>query len=133
MELLEKNIRLFKKMKDLAFEQQASLQADRLDSYFHLSRQRAHLRSQITLNERKAASLLKAGRAGQNPSVRRHVAEMVEVIGAIQDVDARIKEMLTRKKESLASEIGDLKRGRQVARGYGRKSSGPAKFIDKRS
>lgn len=133
MELLEKNIRLFMKMKDLASEQQSCLEEDRLDAYFHLSRQREHLRSQVTLNEKTAGSLAKRSRQGLAPTARKHAMEIMGIIRLIQGIDTHIKEILIRKKESLASEIRDLKKGRQAVKGYGQRSSKPAKFIDRKS
>jgi hypothetical protein len=133
MELLEKNIRLFRKMKDLAFEQRSCLEDDRLDAYFNLSREREHLRSQITLNQKTAGSLAIKAREGFTLVARKHATEMMEVLRLIQDIDTRIKEMLIRKKESLASEIRDLKKGHRAVKGYHQRSTRPSKFIDRES
>jgi|GEM_PF-3410002 len=132
MELLEKNIRLFKKMKELASEQQSCLEEDRLDTYFQLSRKRDQLRSQITLNEKTAGSLA-TGRNGVDPPARKDAMEMVEVIRLIQEIDEGIKQTLIRKKESLTSEIREMRKGRMAVKGYGIKFAKPAKFIDRKS
>jgi hypothetical protein len=133
MEVIEKNIRLFKKMKDLASEQRTCLEEDRLEAYILLSREREHLRSQITMNQKTAGFLARKDRDGLSPASRKHASEIVEVIRFIQEIDTHIKEMLIRKKESLASEIRGLKKGRQAVKGYGQKLSSPAKFIDRKS
>jgi hypothetical protein len=133
MEPLEKNIRLFKKMKELASRQQFCLDEDRLDTYFELSKERDQLRSRITLNEKRAGSLATGSERGMDPAARKDVTEMVEVIRLIQEIDEGIRQTLIRKKEFLASEIREMRKGQAAVKSYGNKSAVPAKFIDSES
>ncbi|RJR36078.1 MAG: hypothetical protein C4576_24125 [Desulfobacteraceae bacterium] len=131
MEPLEKKIRLFRKMKELASQQQSCLEEDRLDDYFKLARQRDQLRSQIAMDERAAGHPSAEKRKGVNPTAGKEAMEMVEIIRLIRQIDAGIRETLIRKKESLSLEIREMRKGRTAMKGYRNQPQKNAKFIDR--
>ncbi|RJR29801.1 MAG: hypothetical protein C4576_34695 [Desulfobacteraceae bacterium] len=134
MALFEKNIGLFRKMRELASQQHSCLEEDRLDDYFQLSRQRDRLRSRITLNEKAAGHVSTGEGKGIDPAASKEEAmEMMEVIRLIQEIDAEISQTLIRKRESLASEIREMRNGRSAAKCYGRSDIRRPMFIDRKN
>ncbi len=133
MEPMEKNIRLFGKMKELALKQHSSLQEERMDLFSQLSRERERLRSKIFVNETETGPR-KEMKGNLEPNLRKKAMEMVELIRVIQEIDNRTKEMLIRKKDVLVSEIREIRRGKRAVKGYGSpRFVRPAKFFDQKS
>lgn len=135
MEYLSKNLHLYKRMKDLAAQQETSVSEDRMDLFLQLTNQREQLRIQITANEKKWGSLLKEAPANKRDTpVRSLVTEIGDVLRSIQEIDRKTEEFVFQQREAFLSELGDLRKGRKAVRGYGgRAGTGPARFIDRRS
>jgi hypothetical protein len=133
METVEKNLKLFCKMKELALKQQTSLEEDRLDLFSQLSRERERIRSKITIHQ--TATVLSKGKKGGQAEAdsRKRAMEILEVIQVIQDIDTRIRETLLRKKDALVTEIREIRKGKKAVRGYGKRFMRPAKFVDQKS
>ena len=133
MEPMEKNIRLFSKMKELALKQHSSLKEERMDLFSQLSRERERLRSKIFVNETEPGPR-KGLKGNLEPNLRKKAMEMVELIRVIQEIDNRTKEMLIRKKDALVTEIREIRRGKRAVKGYGLpRFVRPAKFFDQKS
>lgn len=133
MESMEKNIRLFSKMKELALKQQSSLQEERMDLFSQLSREREQLRSKIFVKEIEPGPR-KGMKGGLEPNLRKKAMEMVELIRVIQEIDNRTKDMLIGKKDALVTEIREIRRGKRAVKGYGSpRFVRPARFFDQKS
>jgi hypothetical protein len=131
LESIEKNILLFRKMRDLALKQQTSLQEDRMDLFSILAREREQIRARISRNDLSIS--VRNGRI-EPASVRKQATEMMEVIRLIQEIDTEVRDTLIRKKSELASEIRGIREGKKGVKGYGSpRTARPAKFFDQRS
>ena len=135
MEYLSRNLPLYRRMKDLAAQQQSCLSEDRMDLFHQLANQREQLRLQITTNEKKRESLLKDSSANiQGAPARSLVTDIADVIRSIQEIDRKTEEFVFLRREAFLSELGSLRKGRKAVRGYGGKTggTGPARFIDRK-
>jgi hypothetical protein len=130
VESIEKNILLFRKMRDLALEQQTSLQEDRMDLYSILAQEREQLRARISRNDLSIS--VRNGRI-EPASVRKQATEMMEVIRLIQEIDTEIRDTLLRKKSELVSEIRGIRERKKAVKGYGSRFEKPARFFDQKS
>jgi hypothetical protein len=135
MEYLSRNLHLFKRMKDLATQQENCLSEDRMDRFLQLANQREQLRLQITTHEKKRKSLLKDSPAGiQRTPASSLATDIADVIQSIQEIDRKTEEFVFLRREALLSELGSLRKGRKAVRGYGGRAGGtrPARFIDRK-
>lgn len=128
MELLEKNIGLYEKMRDLAMQQQSSLEEDRMDAFLHLARERDRLRFQIERNEKK----LSLASGYRNGSCKEMILRKEKIIRSLQKVDQKNKESILVKRENLLTQIRDLRKGQKALKGYGTKAAKDARFFDGR-
>ncbi|MEW6667026.1 MAG: flagellar export chaperone FlgN [Thermodesulfobacteriota bacterium] len=134
MEHLSRNLHLYRRMKDLAAQQETCLSEDRLDLFLQLANQREQLRLQIAANEKKRRSILKdSSERKQGAPAPYLVADIADVIRSIQEIDRKTEEFVFLRREALLSEMGSLRKGRKAVRGYGgRTGTGPPRFIDRK-
>lgn len=128
MELLEKNIGLYEKMKDCAVKQQSSLEENRMDAFLHLARERDRIRFQIERNEKK----LNLRSEDRGSSWKEMTLRRERIIRSLQKVDQTNKELLLVKRENLLTQIRDLRKGQKAIKGYGTKTPKGARFFDGR-
>jgi hypothetical protein len=134
MEYLSKNLHLYKRMKELAAQQETCLLEDRLDLFLQLADQREQLRLKITANEKKQESLLRESFAGKRETpVPLPAADIADVIRSIQETDRKTEELMLMRKEAFVSELKGIRNGRKAVRGYGGKSPRCARFVDRQS
>lgn len=131
IDLLAENLRLFRRMKDLAARQNALLSEDNMDMFLNLANERAGIQREIAANQKRQnapydTSLKEA--AGEKTNTLR--AKMAEEIQSIEKLDGKAQEVLQQKRDALLSEIKNLRKGQRAMKGYGAKSARDPKFID---
>ena len=131
IDLLAEDLRLFRRMKDLAARQNALLSEDNMDMFLNLANERAGIQREIAANQKRQnapydTSLKEA--AGENTNALR--AKMAEEIQSIEKLDGKAQEVLQQKRDALLSEIKNLRKGQRAMKGYGAKSARDPKFID---
>jgi len=135
MEDLSRNLHLYKRMKDLALQQESCLSEDRMELFFQLANQREQLRLQITANEKKKALTLKPPPPHRRKTAGTSLAtDIADLIRSIQEIDRKTEEFVFRQREAVLTELAGLRKGRKAVRGYGGKAGTvPARFIDRNS
>jgi hypothetical protein len=133
MEYLSKNLHLFRRMKELAAQQEAFLSKDRVDLFLQLANQREQIRQQITASKKNEDAFPNGpGPKRGGASARLAATELAEVIRSIQEIDRKTEEFVLMRKQTLFSELESLKHGRKAVRGYGGGAgSGQARFVDR--
>ena len=131
IDLLAKNLHLFKKMKDLAARQNALLAEEQMGMFFNLANQREQIQHEIGAND-KRYRVLSARSHEEAIGEKTHAirTEMADVIQSIREIDEKTEAFVLQKRDALFSEIRDLRKGQRAMKGYGGKSPRGAKFID---
>lgn len=130
-ELLKLNFSMFRKMKELAEDQEILLNEDRMDKYHNLANKRERLRTDITANNRRYSSLVKHDSFGRSKS-KGITDEIAEVIRSIQEIDKRIEGLILDGKQRLLTDISKMRKGRNALRNYRGKAGNIPRFIEKK-
>ena len=126
-DLLEKNRALFFKMKELAMEQEKLILDDQVEGFLNLSIQREHLQNEITENNEEYKSPVKE----VDDKGKTITLEISDVIHSIQEIDRKIEEFITQKKDSIASDIKGYRKGQKALKSYFGQSTKRNKFINR--
>lgn len=130
-DLLELNFDMFKKMMQLAEDQEKLLNEDRMDKYHSLANKRERLRTEITANNRRYASLIKNDSAGR--AKRKHITdEIADVIRSIQEIDKRIEGLILDGRKRLLTDISKMRKGQNALKNYRGKAGNIPRFIEKK-
>jgi hypothetical protein len=110
---------LFGQMKDLAEKQRDALTADRLDEFMLHSSRRQSIQNAISANrKRQQTTVIPGGKSGgKSPD---EISRVIQIIEAIQDMDKEIERLICLKRESLMSQMKEIRHGQKALRGYGK-------------
>ena len=133
LDLLSENLNLYTEMKELAVEQETLITREDMNPFMGLAARREHLQRQIEANDRQYNQFAKASHTrSTDPKLSRLRQDLIRMIRSIQEIDKKIEDGLTQKKELSLSEIKQIRKGHKAVRGYGHKSVRPPRFIDKK-
>ncbi|MBW1802216.1 MAG: flagellar export chaperone FlgN [Deltaproteobacteria bacterium] len=132
LDLLSKNLDLYIEMKELAAEQETLISREDMDTFMDLTARRHHLQRQIKANDREYRQCTKALHARPtDPKLTRLRKDLIRMIRSIQEIDKKIEDGLTQKKDLSLSEIKQIRKGQMAVRGYGGRTVRAPRFINK--
>ena len=132
IDLLKKNLALFRKLREVVKRQLSFISEDKIEPFLDLTYKRERLQHDIdrleeTFREMTGHMSEKALKA-RTGSVS---MEIVEVIGSIRDMDEKIRDLIERGRDDVLRDLKKLRQGRKALKGYGRTYSASPKFIDR--
>jgi hypothetical protein len=131
--ILNENLILFKKMKDLSEKQEKVIDDERLDDFVGILSQREKIKKEITENFRRYSSEIKGvmpkkgNHAGKNIS-----SEISDIIRSIRETDKRIEATISSKKDLLMNDINKIRKGQKALKGYGGGPNKTNRFLNKK-
>lgn len=122
---------LFKRIKELAEQQEDCLFKDRFDSFLSLLTQRSRIQRKIDQQDELAARSNRGPEGGPLGSQSELIVQQIkDIIASIQKTDRKIEEVISKQQAGLISEIKELRQGKKAMRGYGGKSGYTPRYID---
>ena len=132
-DILKANYILFKRMKELAEQQEKVISDDKMDEFNRLLEQREHIRNEITASSGQiAADLKNIPHKRQNQNVESISMEISDIIRSIQETDKRIEGLIISKKETLLNDIKNIRKGQSAVKGYGGARQKINRFLDRK-
>jgi hypothetical protein len=131
-ERLRLDLDLFGQLKDLAEKQRDALTADRLDEFMLHSSRRQSIQNAISANrKRQQTTVIPGGKRGGEP--RDEIARVIQIIETIREMDKEIERLICLKRESLMSQMKEIRHGQKALRGYGKPNRDPGgRFFESR-
>lgn len=131
--LLEIRKNNFIRMRKLA-EQQVKLinsGSGRMEELFLLIDKRERLKNEIDADSKKYNSLARKSRDNKFADKSRTInLEITEVIESIRDLDKKVEDFVTGKKNAFIQDIARIKKGRRAVRSYGNRGTNSPRFIE---
>lgn len=126
--LLEEGIQLYRRLKKAAEDQFKSLEQDDMGGFSEASGRRDMIRERISKLDGRMGRASKVRNEDQR--MREALKETESVIQQILDLDRRMVEMASEKRDKATLDLERLKTGRKGVRGYGKAGSRSPKFVD---
>lgn len=123
IDVLEKKKIDFRKIKNLADHQRETVLCDRIQEFLLLSDKREHIKNEIESEHKKYGYLFEKADKKERETAMTINREIAEVIESIMDVDKKIEQLVSEKKNSFLKEIKELKKVRTAVKGYGNKKA----------